>query len=108
VRIPNLLLCLSVVVAGCSSQRPQEVTSSQKQEVYVDGDFHHPGVYAWTNGMTLQDAITAAGGFNAFAQRRLRLRHANGTTERYRVTVGYELTNNPTLTPGDAILNPRE
>jgi len=76
--------------------------------VYVDGEFRKPGRYAWTNGMRLKDAIEAAGGFTQFANHRIRLRHADGTVERYRLRGDWALTNNPTLKPGDSVMNPRE
>jgi protein involved in polysaccharide export with SLBB domain len=76
--------------------------------IFVDGEFMNPGRYAWTNGMTLNDAFAAAGGFTDFARKRIRLRHWDGTTEYYRWSVHSPLTNNPALKPGDQILNPRD
>jgi len=80
---------------------------SQQQVVYVDGEFRNPGPYDWTNGMTLQDAITAAGGLTDFAHLRLRIRHADGSMQIYKMKSGYHLTNNPPIQAGDSIMSPR-
>jgi protein involved in polysaccharide export with SLBB domain len=58
--------------------------------------------------MTLQDGITAAGGFTDFARRRLFLYHSDGLAERYRLGPNFALTNNVALRPGDKLVNPRE
>ena len=83
------------------------ISCSEIRFVYVDGEFRNPGRYLWTNGMTLKDAIEAAGGFNEFANRRIRLRHPDGTVESYRLVGDWAHTNNPALRPGDNIHNPR-
>jgi hypothetical protein len=49
--------------------------------ISMTGEFRKPGRYAWTHGMTLKDAIDAAGGFTDFARRRLRIRHWDGSEE---------------------------
>jgi hypothetical protein len=41
--------------------------------VYVSGGVHRPGRYDWTKGMTLADAIDAAGGFTYPPTRRVRI-----------------------------------
>jgi protein involved in polysaccharide export with SLBB domain len=76
--------------------------------VYVDGEFRNPGRYPWTNGMTLKDAIEAAGGFTKFANHRIRLYHLDGIGEKLRLSGNWFLTNNPNLKPGDRIINPRD
>lgn len=76
--------------------------------IYVGGEFKKPGVYPWTNGMTLQDAFAAAGGFTEFAVHRIWLRHSDGSSDRFRWSSARPLTNNPTLRPGDSVINPRE
>lgn len=72
--------------------------------VDVNGAFANPGRYAWTNGMTLQDAIRAAGGFSQVVQRRLRLRHWDGTAENFRWSSHQPLPENLLLKPGDSIV----
>jgi polysaccharide export outer membrane protein len=84
------------------------VRISFERFVYVDGEFRNSGRYSWTNGMTLKDAIEAAGGFTEFANRRIRLRHLDGTVERYRLVGDWVRTNNPALKPWDSVVNPRE
>jgi protein involved in polysaccharide export with SLBB domain len=83
-------------------------SSSETSFVFVSGDFRKPGRYSWTNEMTLKDAIDGAGGFTQFANRRIWLRHLDGTVERYRLRGDWFLTNNPALKPGDKVINPRE
>jgi protein involved in polysaccharide export with SLBB domain len=82
--------------------------------VYVDGGFRNPGRYAWTNGMTLKDAIDAAGGFAAaggfteFATHRIEIIHLDGAIKRFRLRGDWARTNNPALQDGDRIHNPRD
>lgn len=76
--------------------------------VYVDGGFRNPGRYSWTNGMRLNDAIEAAGGFTEFSNHRTKLIHSDGTSERFRLRGDWVRTNNPALKDGDRIHNPRE
>ena len=82
--------------------------SAETAFVYVGGGFRKPGRYSWTNGMRLNDAIEAAGGFSEFASRRIKLRHLDGTVETYRLRGNWTVTNNPALKPGDRVQNPRE
>ena len=100
-------ICGLIMAAGCSSQSRPAVVKDAPQSIYVDGEINHHGEFAWTNGMRLQDAIEAAGGFTDFSDRRVRLRHWDGSVEVYRLGHGYNLTNNPLLRPGDKIYNPR-
>lgn len=82
--------------------------SAETPIVYVDGEFRNPGRYPWTNGMTLKDAIDAAGGFTEFANHRIKIIHQDGTTQRYRLRGDWDWTNNPVLKQLDRIHNPRE
>jgi polysaccharide export outer membrane protein len=75
--------------------------------VFTEGEFKNPGRYPWTNGMTLKDGIDAANGFTDYARRSLRIRHWDGSEERYRLGAGRTLTNNPALKPGDYVISPR-
>jgi hypothetical protein len=70
--------------------------------IYVGGEVKNPGIYAWTNGMTLQDGISAAGGF-AFAYK-VWLIHPDGVKESFKKQ---PLIFNPFLRPGDKIICPR-
>ncbi len=73
--------------------------------IYLSGEFTRTGRYTWTNGMTLQDGIDAAGGFTKWANGRLQLIHRNGSKERYRLGPGRTLTNNPALQPEDMVIS---
>lgn len=82
--------------------------------VYIGGEFHNPGAYFWTNGMTAADLVRQAGGFTVFAWGMVWIQHYDGTREKYRLKVARELTNgiafyipNIPLKPGDQVLNPR-
>jgi len=81
--------------------------SCETHFVYVNGDFRNPGIYAWTNGMKLKDAIEAAGGFTEFSSHRIKLIHSDGISQRFRLRGDWMGTNNPALRPGDKIHNPR-
>jgi len=106
-KLLNTAVCGLMIAAGCSSQnRSAVVIDAPPAAIYVDGEFNNHGKYAWTNGMTLQDAIEAAGGFTEFSDRRVRLRHSDGTVQVYSLGHGYN-PNNPLLRPGDHIFNPR-
>jgi len=76
--------------------------------VYVDGAFRNPGRYSWTNGMRLNDAIEAAGGFTKFANHRIKVTHYDRTSERFRLRGDWVRTNNPALRPDDKIHNRRD
>jgi len=112
----NLLFAGLIAAAGCSNPAPktQRVASAQTQlnpsqppYIYVDGEVRSPGQYAWTNGMTLQDAIDSARGFTDFARRGLRVRHSDGSLTVYKLNTKMHLTNNPPVLPGDQIFSPR-
>src|SRR5438477_4442523 len=89
---------LIVITAGCASQpapvnSAPVITSAEVAEpnsltkimgtVSVLGGVSRPGRYNWTNGMTVLDAIQAAGGFHDFATG-VRVTHADGTHEFYK------------------------
>src|SRR5208282_3999822 len=76
--------------------------------IYAQGAFMRPGRIAWTNGMSLQDGIQAAGGLSPVARRRILLFHADGLAERIQLGPKWTLTNNPALKPGDKIVSPQE
>jgi polysaccharide export outer membrane protein len=62
-----VLFCMAVVRAGPTSHDASAATnsavSSHKPSVYVGGNVQKPGRYDWFPGMTVVDAIQAAGGF---------------------------------------------
>jgi protein involved in polysaccharide export with SLBB domain len=107
-----------ILAAGCSSPEPltqnapshaqAQIDSSQPKFVYVAGEVRVPGRVAWTNGMTIDDTLKAAGGFTDFAHRRLRVNHPDGSANLYRLDSKMHLTNNPPVLPGDVIYSPRE
>ena len=76
-------------------------------KVYVIGGVYKPGRYDWTNGMTVLDAIGAAGGFRDFATG-VRVTHTDGTSEFYRyLRIIDESLEQPVLRSGDRLSVPR-
>jgi len=90
---------------GCSSPTPPEIETSKEPFIYVRGEVRNGGKIAWTNGMTLQAAINAAGGFTDFARGKLEVIHGSVRTV-YRLGPGRTFTNNPPVQPGDWIFSP--
>jgi hypothetical protein len=120
-KAPPLLVVTACLLYGCSSSELAKNTQPGFPElppeapqrgpapllVYVSGEFCKPGPYTWTNGMTLKDAFSAAGGFTEFAWERIHLHHYDGSVERFSWSEKRPLTNNPALRPGDSVINPR-
>ena len=106
-----------LLAAGCASDKPEaqsapshhqaQIDPSQPPYIYISGEVRIPGKFAWTNGMTLQDAITAAHGFSDFANRRLRVNHSDGSVDIYKLDSKRRLTNDPPVFAGDMIYSPR-
>ncbi|HTR40224.1 MAG TPA: hypothetical protein VMH87_01235 [Pseudomonadales bacterium] len=109
IRKISLLLPIAFI-CGCISHVASTST------LYVGGEFHKPGLYPWTNGITAADIVRQAGGFTVFASPSLVIRHSDGTYERYRLELGdRQITNgtdwvvpNIALKPEDRILNPHD
>jgi len=109
-----MLFTIGLAVAtGCSDlPRHSKVTSAPQvhspdvPSIYVHGEVLVSGRFAWTNGMTLQDAVSAAGGFTDFASRRLRVNHDNVSTV-YKLGPGRTFTTNPPVQADDVIYSPR-
>lgn len=74
--------------------------------IYITREVKHRGLYQWSNGMTLTDAITSAGGFTEFAGRSkitiFRKDHSVAGHYNYDRIVKHEETD-PVLEPGDYI-----
>jgi hypothetical protein len=122
-RTGMLLVVVAWLLAGCSASEsttappvaptPEAPTvyippPTNKTEdassyvIYVGGEVTHPNRYAWTNGMTLKDALSEAGGLTEFAGRWLKIVHADGSIEKIRRHED-QLTDNPFLQRGDTI-----
>jgi protein involved in polysaccharide export with SLBB domain len=81
--------------------------ATSRPRIYIWHEVKSPGVYSWSGGMTLTDAIISTGGFTDFAGRdRIRVSH------NYRSPVQvYDFdrilkhkAQDPVLEPGDFIL----
>jgi polysaccharide export outer membrane protein len=104
-KIPTGLLAVMWLLWGCAGPGPK---ADAQPFIYVHGEFKNPGQYPWTNGMTLRDAISAAGGFTDFAYERIRLVHPDGSSQFFKWSATHPLTNNAILRPGDSVINPRQ
>lgn len=80
------------------SPPPKDRARQFEPSVHVGGGVRHPGRYDWCEGMTVLEAISAAGGFTDSAGRRVSIVHTNGLSEFY--------TRSGTNTP--PILRPRD
>src|SRR5688572_27894061 len=67
--------------------------------ILVMGQVRSPRRCAWTNGMTVADAVEAADGFTDYASRTLYLQHWDCSVERLRLTKNQTLTSNPLMKP---------
>jgi hypothetical protein len=122
--ILGLALCL---LASCTSAKPDfphaarhipsnlptDVLEPDPNEpppplVFVWGNVVTPGQYQWKVGMRMRDGITAAGGLNQFATRKLYLFSWDGSSKTIYTNPDKFLTNNPPLMPGDSVISPKE
>ena len=86
---------------GAPASKPEALGS----RILVEREVHAPGMYPWTNGMRLTDAIACAGGLTDLADRnRVRLSHADGEKEQclYDFAVKNK-SDDPVLRPGDRV-----
>jgi len=109
-----LLVCLTSMRAGTVSSDSSATTnatdSSYKPSIYIDGQVQKPGSYAWFPGMTIVDAIQAAGGFaNSTNHLVWIMRVENGHQNRVKFnadTFLYGVEKAPSLEDGDVISVP--
>ena len=97
----------SLLLAGCTTPRARPTTAIEPfwPHIFVSGDFNNPGYCPWTNGMMLPDAITLAGGFFPGAERTLYVRHPDGSSAKYKLTIDYQCTNHVELQRNDQVIN---
>lgn len=66
---------------------------------YILGEVGRPGEYPYTNGLTVQNAVAAAGGFTYRANRRVvHVKSMDSDRE-----IAYDLTPNTVVRPGDTL-----
>lgn len=78
---------------------------AQEEEFYVRGEVRRPGRHPWRSGMTLTQAIIAAGGYTEFArpgQVQLIRRESANVHDVRRIEAGRD--RDPPLEPGDTII----
>jgi hypothetical protein len=108
---------LIVVTAGCGSEKAYVspaplITPAERGgpyifvrdvgDVHVRGGVFAPGRYAWTNGMTVLDAIQAARGFTDSAVG-VKIMHMDGTSKGYNYRDIIDTDNPPMLRNGDRV-----
>jgi len=110
-----LLVCLTVVQAGPVSHDSSAATnspaSSNKPSVQVYGQVKKPGHYDWFSGMTVIDAIQAAGGFTSTNQLVWIQRVESGHSSRiafHADTFPYGAKKPPLLKDGDLVSVPEK
>lgn len=78
---------------------------AQEEEFYVRGEVRRPGRHPWRSGMTLTQAIIAAGGYTDFArpgQVQLNRKEVKSVYDVRRIDAGRD--RDPPLEPGDTII----
>jgi hypothetical protein len=108
----RILTILSIIgLFGCASREHSQTSkpAHDSHEAIPDGhvlivrEVRAPGVYPWTNGMRLTDAISCAGGVTEFA-RHITIFHSDGTREAHKYDRILERPSaNPLLKPRDFI-----
>ena len=123
-RILFVMAGAAIVMTGCQiehSQRPNSISADRQPVValpfsdndtatrpciYISREVKKSGVYTWTSGMTLTDAISFAGGLSDFARRsRIRIfRKDHSTAKDYNYDdILKHKTKDPLLMPGDRV-----
>lgn len=92
------------------------VKASRSKIIYMLGEIPRPGAIGYVANMRVSDAISLAGGFNAFADKgRVKIirRLQDGTSQEFRFDyddyiAGTDVAQNILLLPGDQIFVPEE
>ena len=97
-------------------EKPEVLVSVQEiksKNIYILGKVKAPGQYPLQHGLTVIQALSLAGGFAEWADKKdiVILRHENGKQKRIkfnykRVSKGKDLEKNIVLCPGDTIIVP--
>ena len=105
-----LLACVASVFAGSISHDPSAPTNSvPKPSIYVDGEVQKPGRYDWFSGMTVVDAINAAGGLSRSASHRILIVRADGSRIVFHMDSNpNDVKKAPALYAGDVVSVRRE
>src|SRR6185312_6548196 len=106
----TIFLIALTIMLGCANPKPEaprnpqaRANSANQQLIYIGREIQHPGSITWTSGMTLKDAIDAAGGLTPFAGGIIKITHSEGLIETVKLDSEKNLAPNPTLKPGDII-----
>jgi len=103
--IVTAMWCIHSSRAGSA---PPAADKSVEPYVYVSGGVVAPGRYDWFEGMTVLDAVRAAGGFTNFITGRIHILHVDGTKEFYKYPGTIDGTNKPpVLRKGDDVSVPK-
>ncbi len=91
---------------GDSTTKADEpAVKSDEPAVFVAGGVKKPGSYIWSKGMTLADAVKAAGGLadSSVSTTRVTITHADHTQVAYPFTPGNDAKKSPPLQSGDRV-----
>jgi protein involved in polysaccharide export with SLBB domain len=97
-----------IQVSNANSSPTNSADGSIKAYVDVGGGVKKPGQYEWFPGMTVVDAISAAGGFTDSTEHIAVITHSDGTREKFNAdTFPYATKKPPLLKAGDVISVPK-
>lgn len=71
-------------ISLCQAASPTPATVNRQAWIYVYGGVNHPGRYHWFKGITLNDAIDAAGGLTGSTVNHIQIVHADGTRQTFK------------------------
>ncbi len=85
------------------------IITTEEEEYFVQGEVRRPGKYMVTRNLTLMQAISEAGGFTPFAdRRRIRVMRETGESTVYNARdISDGSTDDPPISPKDVIDVPR-
>ena len=105
--LPRLVVAALALLPSCGTQKSEfsEAGIAPPHFISVDGEFNRPGKFAWTNRLTLNDAMALAGGPNGYSLPGwLYVYHWDGSRERFRLDAPGSLTNTSVLGAGDRLI----
>ena len=111
-------IAIFLLLAGMTGARAVPVQASastavanspDKPSVYVGGQVQKPGHYPWFHGMTVVDAINAAGGRTVSSGYQIQISRTDGTRIRLHAdTFPYGLARPPPVDAGHCVLMPAQ
>jgi hypothetical protein len=99
VNLAMLVLIMVSIGSPCSAANSAPPAKPEEQVINIAGGVQKPGRYDWFKGMTLLDAIKAAGGLtdSSVPTIKFAITHADGTRVVYFFHPGTDTANKPPL-----------